>query len=137
MEAELTGSSGERSGQRIVEVTSGGRILKELSYDEPQSGNDVYLTIDNNLQRVAEGALRKNIAEIKERQLNEYNDPKNTNRYLKLVEERGGKEIQFAQVGAVVVMDVTNGDVRALVSEPNYDPNLLTFKTVISLWTLI
>lgn len=126
MEAELTGSSGERSGQRVVEVTSGGRIIKELSYDEPRSGNNVYLTIDNNLQRVAEEALRKNIAEIKVRQLNEYNDPKNTDRYIKLVEERGGKEIQFAQVGAVVVMDVTNGNVRALVSEPNYDPNMFS-----------
>ena len=126
MEAELTGSSGERVGQRVVEVTSGGRILNELSYDEPQSGNNVYLTIDNNLQRVAEEALRKNIAEIKERQLNEYNDPKNTQRYIELVAERGGKEIKFAQVGAAVVMDVTNGDVLALVSEPNYDPNLFS-----------
>ena len=126
MEAELTGSSGERMGQRVVEVTSGGRILNQLSYDEPQSGNNVYLTIDNNLQRVAEEALRKNIAEIKERQLNEYNDPRNTQRYINLVAERGGKEIKFAQVGAAVVMDVTNGDVLALVSEPNYDPNLFS-----------
>lgn len=126
MEAELTGSSGERIGQRVVEVTSGGRILSEISYDEPQSGNNVYLTIDNNLQRVAEEALRKNIAEIKGRQLSEYNDPKNTQRYLNLVAERGGKEIKFAQVGAAVVMDVTNGDVLALVSEPNYDPNLFS-----------
>ncbi len=126
MEAELTGSNGERSGQRVVEVTSGGRILNELSYDAPQSGNNVYLTIDNNLQRVAEEALRKNIAEIKVRQLEEYNNPKNTQRYLNLVAERGGKEIKFAQVGAAVVMDVTNGDVLALVSEPNYDPNLFS-----------
>ena len=126
MEAELTGASGDRIGQRIVEVTSGGRILSEISYDEPQSGNNVYLTIDNNLQRVAEEALRKNIAEIKVRQLNEYNDPRNTKKYLQLVAERGGKEIKFAQVGASVVMDVTNGDVLALVSEPNYNPNLFS-----------
>ncbi len=124
MEAELTGSSGERSGQRVVEVTSGGRILSEISYNSPQNGNNVYLTIDNNLQRVAEEALRKNIEEIRQRQLEEYN--KNTQRYIKLVEERGGKEIQFATVGAVVVMDVTDGDVLALVSEPNYDPNLFS-----------
>ncbi len=126
MEAELTGASGERIGQRVVEVTSGGRILNEISYTEPQSGNNVYLTIDNNLQRVAEEALRKNIAEIKVRQLSEYNDPRNTQRYINLVAERGGKEIKFAQVGAAVVMDVTNGDVLALVSEPNYDPNLFS-----------
>jgi penicillin-binding protein 2 len=126
MEAELTGSSGERSGQRVVEVTSGGRILSEISYNAPKSGNNVYLTIDNNLQRVAEEALRRNIAEIKQRQLEEYNNPKNTQRYLRLVEERGGKPIRFASVGAVVVMDVTDGDVLALVSEPNYDPNLFS-----------
>ncbi len=124
MEAELTGSSGERSGKRVVQVTSGGRIIKELSYDAAKNGNNVYLTIDNNLQRVAEEALRKNIAEIKGRQMDEYN--KKTSYYLNLVAERGGKEIQFAKVGAVVVMDVTNGDVLALVSEPNYDPNLFS-----------
>ena len=124
MEAELTGSSGDRVGLRKVEVTSGGRILSEISYDAAQSGNNVYLTIDNNLQRVAEDALRKNIAEIKQKQLVAYNDNKAT--YERLVAERGGSEVKFAQVGAAVVMDVTNGDVLALVSEPNYNPNMFS-----------
>ena len=124
MEAELTGSSGERIGQRLVEVTKGGRILSEISFDKPKSGNNVYLTIDNNLQRIAEDALRKNIAEIYGKQLDAYN--KNKSNYDRLVAERGGKEIKFAKVGAAVVMDIKNGDIKALVSEPNYDPNLFS-----------
>lgn len=124
MEAYLTGSSGARVGSREVEVTNGGRILSELSYVPPKSGDNVYLTIDINLQRVAEEALRQNIAEINQRQYEIYNA--DTARYQQLVEERGGKEVQFAKVGAVVVMDVNTGDVLALVSEPNYDANLFS-----------
>ncbi len=125
MESELTGSSGSRQGERVVEVTNGGRILSELSYVEPQSGNNVYLTIDNNLQRIAEDALRKNIAEINNHQhTNVYN--KNPKHYENLVAERGGKAVQFAKVGATVVMNVKNGDILALVSEPNFDPNLFS-----------
>ncbi len=124
MEAYLTGSSGARVGSREVEVTNGGRILSELSYVPPKSGDNVYLTIDINLQRVAEEALRQNIAEINQRQYEIYNA--DTARYQRLVEERGGKEVQFAKVGAVVVMDVNTCDVLALVSEPNYDANLFS-----------
>ncbi len=124
LEAELTGSSGERSGQRKVEVTSGGRILRELSFDAPKSGNNVYLTIDNNLQRIAEEALRNNIKQINARQQEVYN--RRPAYYQNLVAERGGKPVQFAKVGATVVMNVKNGDILALVSEPNYDPNLFS-----------
>ena len=122
MEAYLTGSSGERMGNREVEVTSGGRILSELSYTPPTNGDNVYLTVDTNLQRIAEEALRTNISEINERQHSIYEQKKSV--YDKLVAERGGREIQFASSGAVVVMDVKTGKVLALGSEPNYDPNL-------------
>ncbi len=128
MEAYLTGSSGERKGSRTVEVTNGGRILGELSYSPATNGDNVYLTIDTNLQRVAEEALRANIAQINARQKELYAASKS--RYDAVVAERGGKEIKFASIGAVVVMDVASGDIKALVSEPNYDPNL--FATGIS-----
>lgn len=128
MEAYLTGSSGDRQGSRKVEVTTGGRILSELSYSPATNGDNVYLTIDTNLQRVAEEALRANIAQINARQKELYAASKS--RYDAVVADRGGKPIKFASIGAVVVMDVHSGDIKALVSEPNYDPNL--FATGIS-----
>jgi len=124
MESYLTGSSGERLGSRKVEVTSGGRILNEISYDAPQDGDNVYLTIDTNLQRIAEEALRRNIEEINQAQHDKYNQ--NPATYDALVAKRGGKAIRYASVGAVVVMNVRNGDTLALVSEPNYNPNLFS-----------
>ncbi len=119
METYLTGSSGSRIGSRVVEVTSGGRILSEISYNAPKNGDNVYLTLDINLQRVAEKALRNNIAIINARQQELYN--KNKAKYDAIA---NGREIKFAQVGAVVVMDAKNGDVLSLVSESNFDPNL-------------
>lgn len=124
MERFLTGSSGERIGSRKVEVTNGGRILSELEYTAPKSGDNVYLTIDTNLQRIAEVALRQNIQEINDRQHQLYENSKE--HYDALVSQRGGKEIQYASVGAAVVMNVKTGDVLALVSEPNYNPNLFS-----------
>ncbi len=124
MENYLTGSSGARLGSRKVEVTNGGRILSELSYTPASGGDNVYLTIDTNLQRIAEEALRKNIAEINQVQHEQYEKKAAT--YDALVAKRGGRKISYATVGAVVVMNVKNGDTLALVSEPNYDPNLFS-----------
>ncbi len=121
MESYLTGSSGSRIGSRVVEVTNGGRILSELSFDAPKNGDNIYLTIDINLQRIAEKALRDNIAAINARQRQIYE--KSKARYDAMA---NGREIKFAQVGAVVVMDTKTGDVLSLVSETNFDPNLFS-----------
>ncbi|TVQ55616.1 MAG: penicillin-binding protein 2 [Rhodobacteraceae bacterium] len=49
METELRG----RAGARRVEVSAGGRIMREIGRDEPTAGADVRLTIDRDLQRFA------------------------------------------------------------------------------------
>ncbi len=121
MESYLTGSSGDRIGSKEVEVTTSGRILSELSFNEPKSGDNVYLTIDVNLQRIAENALHSNISEINAKQKEIYNSKKST--YDALAD---GREIKFAEVGAVVVMNVKNCDTLAIASEPNFDPNLFS-----------
>lgn len=124
MESYLTGSSGERQGSRVVEVTSSGRILSEISNNPAKNGDNVYLTIDTNLQRVAEDALRANIQQINETQHARYEA--NKAYYDNIIAERGGKELQYAKIGACVVMDVHTGKVKAIASEPNYDPNLFS-----------
>lgn len=47
-----------KPGVRTMQVNERGRIVGELSYEEPRKGNDVYLTIDARIQYIAEKALR-------------------------------------------------------------------------------
>ena len=93
MELYLTGNGEARSGKRVVEVASSGRILREISYTSPKQGDDVYLTIDINLQKVAEQALKENIEMIAAQQLEDYNERLE---YYQAIEEDMGRKINFA-----------------------------------------
>lgn len=55
MESYLKGTDGIRS----VRVDSGGNYIETLSETEPVAGKNVYLTVDLELQKVAETALRR------------------------------------------------------------------------------
>lgn len=60
METELQGTKGKKS----VFVDSTGRILSTLSETEPKAGNDVYLTIDLNLQIAGYHILEQELAGV-------------------------------------------------------------------------
>jgi len=47
-----------KPGIRTMQVNERGRLVGELSYEEPRKGNDVYLTLDARIQYLAEKALR-------------------------------------------------------------------------------
>ncbi|HTN42635.1 MAG TPA: penicillin-binding protein 2 [Nitrospiria bacterium] len=51
-------------GEKIIEVDAVGHEMKVLRVQEPASGDDVYLTIDLNVQKAAEEALGKNAGTI-------------------------------------------------------------------------
>jgi len=93
---------GKNSLQKI-EVDASGKY----SYSEAEgteSGAQVYLTLDAQLQKVAENALETTIEDI-----------------------AGGKYADGspeAQSGAVIAIDVKNGEILAMASFPDYDPNL-------------
>jgi penicillin-binding protein 2 len=53
-EKELHGVTGSEQ----VEIDSGGRAIRSLSRSEPRSGNNLVVTLDINLQRVAEEAFQ-------------------------------------------------------------------------------
>ena len=120
------------AGQRQVEVNALGRIIRKLPGDDGEPGRDVRLSIDINLQRFATERLSRGSAEripvddpraqaALEKAPPEVvaaNEPRDT-----VLVDAAGKVVE-AESGSVVVMDVHTGDLRALVSEPGYDPNL-------------
>jgi len=121
-EDQLSGNLYSRQGQRVVEVNNRRSVTRELSYTPQQNGNDITLTINADLQRVAEAALAENIAVTRAYQQNLYAAA--PAKYDAAVAERGGRAIDYAAMGACVVMDVRTGEVLALANYPNYDLNL-------------
>ena len=88
-------------GVKQVDMTVDGAITSEYISEEAIAGSDVVLTIDANLQKVAEDALERNIKDIADGKYGEGND---------------------ADAGAVVVMNVNTGEVLAMASYPDYNP---------------
>jgi penicillin-binding protein 2 len=86
-------------GFRRYEVDNQGQIRTVLAEGAPRAGNDVQLTIDKDIQSVAEKALAGAIAEA----------------------HRQG--FTKAKAGAAVVLDVKTGAVIAMASAPTYDPS--------------
>jgi penicillin-binding protein 2 len=108
-------------GYKRVQVDAIGKITKELDSKSPKAGDTVYLSIDKDLQEIAEEALEKNIKAI---QTGGTFESQYGNRSF------NGEAYSVTQSGATVVMDVKTGDVLAMASYPDYDPNL--FSTPIS-----
>lgn len=94
-----------KSGLKNIEVDRVGRVTKEISDNPPVPGNDVVLTIDTKLQKVALDSLEKNIALIRSK-------------------ADGKKNFGDAVAGAAVAIDVNNGEVLAMASYPSYDPGI-------------
>lgn len=91
-EAELKGKKGEK----IVTVDSSGTRTEKYT-KEPVQGNTLVLTIDRNIQKVAQDALAKKIEELQ------------------------SKITAYSLSGAAVVMDVKSNAVRAICSYPTYN----------------
>ncbi len=84
---QLHGETGERS----VMINNYGFRQSDATESPPVAGQNLVLTIDEDIQKAADTALQL----------------------------RSGQSLR----GAVVVMDVRNGDILALASVPSYNPN--------------
>ena len=105
MEKALEGYLRGIDGTRSVETNIDGVILSEFISEEPKPGDNCLLTIDLELQKTAEDALRGTIENLRAN-----------------ARELSGRDVEG---GAVVVMDVHTGEVLAMASYPTY--NLETF----------
>lgn len=103
-------------GYKKVQVDALGKITKELEVSEPKSGDTVYLSIDKDLQEVAQDSLTRTL---------EFARSGGTFESV-YGNKSGGGTAPNAQSGAVIAIDVKTGDVLASVSYPAYDPNMFT-----------
>lgn len=126
MEDWLTACTTQRMGKRIVEIDRYGAVNRTLSTTEATDGNNIKLTIDSNLQRVAEEALENNINYIRDAQEKLLQSDtwldENKKELQGTTRDFDSNPIELAEKGAVVVVDM-EGRVLSLASYPPYDPN--------------
>ena len=121
-EAYLTANLTERKGTRLIEKTRSGSIVQILETTQPAGGKTVELSIDIELQKVAEQALINNIAYTREKE--EARIKKNREDYERLRSDLS--TIHLADAGAIVVMEVKTGKILAMASYPDYDPSMFS-----------
>lgn len=104
MERELFGAA----GSKLVEVNNRRVVLRETELVPAQPGADVVLTLDPELQRLAEDALLGSI---------NYMNSERIRNELPLVE---------TVRGALLAADPRTGEVLAMASTPSFDQNVFT-----------
>lgn len=92
------------SGETSKEVDENGRTTAFSIDRQPVPGNDIYLTIDLELQKVTAESLKRNIESIR-----------------KIKDESNFGD---ADAGAAIVLDVNSGEVLAMASYPDFDPSV-------------
>lgn len=97
-----------QKGLHKILVDSAGRSLREIGSRAPVPGNDLVLSIDADVQALAEESLRLGM------QLARGIYDENTQRNYE------------ADGGAVVVMDPDTGQLLAMASAPTFDPRIFT-----------
>ncbi|MDD5926636.1 MAG: penicillin-binding transpeptidase domain-containing protein [Firmicutes bacterium] len=126
LEASLESVLHGTDGIKTVLVNSNGDYIETLGETEPVAGKNVYLTIDSDLQKVAEEALEK---AIKATASGGVFESKYGNMKLRKYENCGS--------GAAVAIDVETGDVLAMASYPDYDPNIFAEGISNSAWASV
>ena len=90
-----------KNGTKQIDMNVDGTTTAEYISQEAVAGSDIVLTIDANLQKVTEDALAANIQKIS---------------------SGGFGQAYDAKAGACVVMNVNNGEILAMASYPDYNP---------------
>ena len=90
-----------KNGTKQIDMAVDGTTTAEYISEEAVAGSDIVLTIDANLQKIAEEALASNIQKIA---------------------SGGFGKAYDAKAGACVVMNVNTGEVLAMASYPDYNP---------------
>ncbi len=98
------------AGSRRVEIDNRGAEIASHVLWSAQPGYDVVLTIDPQLQRLAEDVLAGSLSYVNEDRI------------------RVGLPTQDIAKGAIIAMDPRTGEVLAMASAPTYDQNVFTHR---------
>ena len=88
-------------GVKQIDMSVDGTVAAEYVAEEATAGADIILTIDSNLQRITENALKQNMEKIS---------------------SGGFSQAYQTKSGSVVVMNVKTGEVLAMISTPDFEP---------------
>ncbi len=126
MEDWLTQNSSLRQGSRTVERDRVGKVTREISYTEPQNGNNVKLTIIASYQQQAERAIANNVKSTRDIQENKMVNPKWLEDSKEDILDRNWEKypLKLAEHGTLMVIDM-EGRVLADANYPTYDLNAL------------
>ncbi len=126
MEDWLTQNSSLRQGQRVVERDNYSKIVRELSYTEPQDGNNVKLTLIASYQQQAERAIADNVNNTrnKQEQLMVSDSWLESNKSDIANRDWEKYPMELAEHGCMVVLDMEDR-VLAMANYPTYDLNAL------------
>ena len=126
MEDWLTQNSSLRKGTRIVERDQMSKVVRELSYTEPQDGNNVKLTLNAAYQAVAERCIANNVNETRNHQeqllaSDSWQEANKTD-----IHNRNWTTypLELAEHGCLIVLDM-QCRVLAMANYPTYDLNAL------------
>lgn len=92
-----------KNGTKQIDMSVDGTITAEYISKEAEAGSNVILTLDANLQKITESALEANIQKIR---------------------AGGFGKVYETKSGSCVVMNVKTGEILAMASYPNYNPQL-------------
>ncbi len=120
-----------KDGIKRLEVDVLGNTTKVISEKKATPGNNLYLTIDAKLQKVAEESLKKTLDGI---QTGGFYESKWGN-YKFGVNRKKGRPYVNATSGSIVAVDVKTGEILALANYPAYDPNLFATGISSADWT--
>lgn len=104
-----------RPSDRTIQVDAAGNYLSTVKESKPVAGDDVWLSIDINLQAQAETVLTAQLDAIRG------------------TVNKDGK-VRRAPQGSVVIVDPQDGQVLAMASYPTYDPSQLVNGIDSQLW---
>lgn len=99
-----------QKGGRQIEVDAGGRLKRILSNRDPIPGHSLGLTLDADIQKIAEQALA---------------------RAIKVARRLGARR---ASAGSAIVIDPNNGEVLAMASAPTFNPEDFTGGIKPAIW---
>lgn len=94
-----------KNGLKKFPVNVAGRIIGQMELTKPERGNNLYLTIDRNIQLKTEQAILDTLSKIRS-------------------SSNPLESAPNAQTGYAVAMEVDTGNVVAMASMPDYDPNV-------------